>query len=71
MLRETLAFFQMFPWHVRLRIVGAVWYKKFTMEAKTEQQLIRHIESKMKEFDTNFVESLFWGVQCKSQIYMW
>ena len=27
-------------------------------EAKTKQQLIRRIESKMKEFDTNFVESL-------------
>ena len=27
-------------------------------EAKTEQQLIRRIESKMKEFDTHFVESL-------------
>ena len=27
-------------------------------EAKTEQQLIRRIKSKMKEFDKNFVESL-------------
>ena len=27
-------------------------------EVKTEQQLIRRIESKMKEFDANFVESL-------------
>ena len=34
-------------------------------EAKTEQQLIRHIESKMEEFDTNFVESLLEGVKAK------
>ena len=27
-------------------------------KAKREQQLIRHIESKIKEFDTNFVQSL-------------
>ena len=27
-------------------------------EANTEKQLIRRIECKMKEFDTNFVESL-------------
>ena len=33
-------------------------------EAKTEQLLIRRIESKMKEFDTNFV-SLFEGVKAK------
>ena len=31
--------------------------------AKTEQQLIRRIESKMKEFDTNVVESLLEGVK--------
>ena len=30
---------------------------------KREQQLIRRIESKMKEFDTNFVESLLEGVK--------
>ena len=34
-------------------------------EANTEQQLIRRIESKMKEFDTNFVESLLEGVKAK------
>ena len=34
-------------------------------ETKTEQQLIRRIESKMKEFDTNFVESLLEGVKEK------
>ena len=34
-------------------------------EAKTEQQLIRRIESKMKEFDKNFVESLLEGVKAK------
>ena len=38
-------------------------------EANTEQQLIPRIESKMKEFDTNFAESLFRGGQGKSQIY--
>ena len=31
------------------------------LEAETEQQLIRGIESKMKEFVTNFVESLLEG----------
>ena len=34
-------------------------------EAKTEQQLIRRIKSKMKEFDKNFVESLLEGVKDK------
>ena len=34
-------------------------------EAKTEQHLIIGIESKMKEFDTNFVESLLEGVKAK------
>ena len=34
-------------------------------EAKTEQQLICRIESKMKEFDKNFVESLLEGVKSK------
>ena len=33
--------------------------------AKTEQQLIRRIKSKMKEFDKNFVESLLEGVKAK------
>ena len=36
-------------------------------EAKMEQQLI--IESTMKEFDTNFAESLLKGGQGKSEIY--
>ena len=30
-----------------------------------EQQLIRRIESKMKEYDANFVESLLEGVKAK------
>ena len=34
-------------------------------EAKTEQQLIRRIKSKMKEFDKKFVESLLEGVKAK------
>ena len=34
-------------------------------EAKTEQQLISRIESKMKEFDRNVVESLLEGVMSK------
>ena len=34
-------------------------------EDNTEQQLIRLIESKMKEFDTHFVESLLKGVKAK------
>ena len=38
-------------------------------EADTDQLLIGRIESKMKEFDTNFVESLLGGGgQSKSQI---
>ena len=45
-----------FPRHVRLRILGAVWHKKLTREANKEQQLIRCIESKMKEFGTHFVQ---------------
>ena len=51
--------------HVRLRIIVAVWHKKLTREANTEQLLIRRIESKIKEFDTNFVESLSEGVKAK------
>ena len=35
------------------------------LEANKEQQLIRGIESKIKEFDTNFVESLFKGSRQK------
>lgn len=34
-------------------------------EAKTEQQLIHRIESKLKEFDLNFVETLMEGVKAK------
>jgi hypothetical protein len=34
-------------------------------EAKTEQQLIYCTESKMKEFDAHFVESLLEGVKEK------
>ena len=34
-------------------------------EANTEQQLIRRIEFKMKEFDTNFVESLLERIKAK------
>ena len=51
---------QMSPRHVRLRIFGAVWHKKFT-----RKKLIRRIESKMKEFDVNFVESLLERVKAK------
>ena len=56
---------QMSPRHVRLRTFGAVWHKKLTREAKTEQPLICRIECKMKEFDTNFVESLLEGVKAR------
>ena len=34
-------------------------------EAKTEQQLISRVESKIKEFDLNFVECLMKGVKAK------
>jgi hypothetical protein len=34
-------------------------------EAKTEQQLIRRIKSKMKEFDKKFLENLLEGVKAK------
>ena len=34
-------------------------------ETKTEQQSIRRIESKMEEYDANFVESLLKGVKAK------
>jgi hypothetical protein len=34
-------------------------------EAKTEHQLIRRIKSKIKEFDSFFVESLMQGVNAK------
>jgi CRISPR/Cas system-associated endoribonuclease Cas2 len=35
------------------------------LEAKTEQQLIHRIKSKIKEFDSFFVESLMQGVKAK------
>lgn len=34
-------------------------------ESTTEQQLIRRIESKLKEFDLNYVKSLMAGVKAK------
>ena len=34
-------------------------------ETKTKEQLIRHIECKMKEYDAHFVESLLEGVKAK------
>ena len=36
-------------------------------KAKTEQQLIRRIESKMKEYDANFVESFLEGVKANAR----
>ena len=56
----------MSPRHVRLGIFGSVWPQKVNeggWEANTEQLLIRRIESKMKEFDTNFVERLLEGAK--------
>ena len=41
------------------KVYKGVW------EVNTEQQLFRRIESKMKEFDTHFVESLLEGVKAK------
>ena len=35
------------------------------LDAKTEQQLVYCTESKMKEFDEHFVESLLEGVKAK------
>ena len=37
-------------------------------ETKTEQQEIRRIECKMKEFDKTFVESLLEGAKAKSNL---
>ena len=36
-------------------------------EANMEQQLIRRIESKMKEYDANFVESFLEGVKANAR----
>ena len=55
--------YQMSSRHVRLRIVGSIWHKRFTKKSK--QQEICCIEFKMKEFDKNFVESLLKGVKAK------
>ena len=49
-----------------IEIFGTVWHKKFTRDAKTEQQLIRRIESKMTKFDTHFMESLLGASRQKS-----
>ena len=54
-----------FPQTRPLGNFGAVWHKNFTRKAKKKAQLIRRIESKMKEFDVNFVESLLEGVKAK------
>ena len=40
-------------------------YERDWQEAKKEQQLIRRIESKIEEYDANFVESLLEGVKAK------
>ena len=48
-----------------MRIFGNASHEKFTREAKTEQQLLRRIECMMKEYDTNFVESLLERVKAK------
>ena len=58
----------MFPKHVKLKIFwGCLAQKVYDggWEAKTEQQLIHRIKSKMKEFDKNFVKSLLEGVKAK------
>ena len=38
-------------------------------EAKTDDQLISRIKLKMKEFDSNYVESLMKGGQGKNKVY--
>ena len=52
----------MFPRHIPIESVflECLTQKVYEggWEANTEQQLIRRIESKMKEFDTNFVSKL-------------
>ena len=56
------------PKHVQLRIFrGCLAQQVYEggWEAKTEQHLIRHIKSKIKKFDKNFVESLLEGVKAK------
>ena len=58
----------MSPRYALLRISWACLAQKVYeggWEANTEQQLIRRIESKMKKFDTNFVENLLEGVKAK------
>ena len=50
--------------HTRLRILGPVWHKKFTMEAVRLNGAWVY-SSKIKEFDTNFVASLLEGVKAK------
>ena len=63
------------PTYYKDRHVGWFWTMKNIFGtknlrrrlAKTERQLIRHIESKMKEFDRNFVESLLEGVKAKAR----
>ena len=47
-----------------LGLFGTKVYEE-SWEANTEQLLICRIESKMKEFDTHFVESLLEGVKAK------
>ena len=44
-------------WIYQTRPIENVWRKKFTREAKKKDQLIRWIESKIKEFDTQFLEN--------------
>ena len=59
---------QIFSKHVQLRIFWGCLAQKVSeggWEAKTEQQLIRRIKTKMKEFDKSFVESLLEGVKAK------
>jgi hypothetical protein len=56
------------PKHVQLRIFGGCLAQKVYeegWEVKTEQQLIRRIKIKMKEFYKHFVENLLEGVKAK------
>ena len=50
-----------------LGLFGTKVYEE-SWEANTEQLLICRIESKMKEFDTHFVESLLEGSRKKSDL---
>ncbi len=57
---------QMFSKLDQQRTYGVFWHRKFMREdGRPQQELISRIQSQLKNFDSNFLQSLMGGVQTK------